>query len=124
MGFTQIFYSNTSTSQPTLYPFNASFYMLDNDNNPPFASIQSPEIVKISNDTETDVPPQLVNITHMDEFTRYLRLALASESYTIALRGNGGMSTGGMPKTGIDYDKNITMNGMTELLGLSHGSEY
>lgn len=111
LGFTQVFYSG-SKYHPTLYPFNASFYMLDNGNNPPFASIRTPQINKASNGTESEVPLQRVNITHMDEFTRYVLLALGSEEFTIALRGHGDLSTGALPKAGVNYDKNITMKGM------------
>ena len=110
LGFTQMFYSD-SKYDPTLYPFNASFYMLDNDDNPPFASIRTPKITKVSNGTETEVPLQRVNITHMDEFTRYVLLAFSSEEFTVALRGNGDLSTGAMPRTGVKYDQNITLKG-------------
>lgn len=108
-----MFYSD-SKYHPTLYPFNASFYILDNENNPPFASIRTPQI-KASNGSQSEVPLQRVNITHPDEFTRYVLLALGSEEFTVALRGKGDLKTGALPKTGVTYDKNITMKGMSSL---------
>lgn len=121
MGFNQVYYSNRST-QPTLYPYNASFYLLDSGNNPAFASIRTSKLLKVSNDTDTEVPPQRIDITHMDEFTRYLILALGSENYTIGLRGHGAVSTGSMPKTSVHYDQNITMTGMFNLRELWQSS--
>jgi len=113
LGFSQVFYSD-SKYHPTLYPFNASFYMLDNENNPPFASIRTPK-VEAANGTESEVPLQLVNITHPEEFTRYVLLALGSEEFAVALRGDGDLSTGALPRTGVSYDKNISMKGMSSL---------
>jgi len=118
LGFTQVFITK-SKRHSTLLPFNASFYMLDHEDNPPFASIQTPRINKASNGTESEVPLQHVNITHMDEFTRYVLLTLGSKEFTIALRGHGGLTTGSLPKTSVTYDKNITLKG-TSSFGLSH----
>ena len=109
LSFKQVFYSNSSYST-TLYPFNASFYLLDNASNPPFASIQAPKVVA-SNGTEAIVEPQRVNITHMDEFTRYILLALASKEFAVALRGEGALKQGILPKTSVSYDKNIMLKG-------------
>lgn len=109
LAFTQVLRSNSSF-HPTLYPFNASFYILDNESNPPFASIQTPEI-KASDGLETNIEPQEVNITHPEEFTRYVLLALASEEFTIALRGDGDLKQGALPKTSVRYDQNITLKG-------------
>ncbi|KAK5948738.1 hypothetical protein OHC33_010161 [Knufia fluminis] len=114
LGFTQMV-NNPTKYEPTLYPFNASFYMLDNADNPPFASIRTPKITKAANGTESEVPLQRVNITHMDEFTRYVLLALGSEEFTVALRGHGGLSTSSLPKTNVNYDKNITLKGFDGL---------
>ncbi|KAJ9656055.1 hypothetical protein H2198_005215 [Neophaeococcomyces mojaviensis] len=107
--FDQTLYTS-SKYHPTLYPFNASFYLLDSQM--PFASIQTPQI-QATNGTKSTVPPQQVNITHMDEFTKYVLLALASEEFTVALRGEGDLKQGSLPKTSVDYDKNITMKGLS-----------
>lgn len=109
MSFQQVFISD-SKYHPTLYPFNASFYLLDGANNPPFASIQTPQI-QAGNGVVSNVPSQKVNITHLNEFTRYVLLSLASEEFTIALRGRGDLKQGILPKTTVDYDTNITMKG-------------
>lgn len=109
LAFTQRLYTNSSY-HPTLYPFNASFYLLDNRDNPPFASIQTPEL-QAANGTTSNVELQRVNITHLEEFTRYVLLSLASEEFTIALRGNGDLKQGGLPRTSVSYDQNITMKG-------------
>ena len=109
LAFTQVLHSNSSY-HPTLYPFNASFYLVDKRDNPPFASIRTPEF-EARNGAESQVPLQRVNITHPDEFTRYVLTALDRENFTIALRGTGDLKLGSLPKTSVDYDQNITMKG-------------
>lgn len=113
LSFKQTFYTQ-SKYHPTLYPFNASFYMIDNVDNPAFASIRTPK-VQAANGTESEVPPQTVNITFPDEFTRYVLLAYQSEEFTIALRGNGDLKQGSLPKTTVSYNQNLTMKGITTL---------
>lgn len=109
LAFEQMFLSNSSY-HPTLFPFNASFYLVDNKDNPPFASIETPELVA-SNGTVSQVPSQRVNITHPEEFTRYVLVALQQETFTIALRGTGDLQVGALPKTSVNYNNNITMKG-------------
>lgn len=118
LAFTQVLRSNSSY-HPTLYPFNASFYLVDRQNNPPFASIRTPQI-QASNGAQSEVPLQRVNITHPDEFTRYVLVALESETFTIALRGTGDLKLGGLPKTSVDYNSNITMKGKEPLSCQNH----
>lgn len=109
LSFTQTFETD-SKYYPTLYPFNGSFYLIDKPDNPAFASIRTPKVVA-QNGTESQVPAQTVNITFPDEFTRYVLLAFESENFTIALRGNGDLKQGSLPKTTVSYDQNITMKG-------------
>lgn len=109
MEFEQKFISD-SNQHPTLYPFNASFYLLDNDTNPAFASIRTAE-VKGGNGVVSEIPTQKVNITNIYEFTRYVLQTLAAEQFMIALRGTGGLKQGILPTTTVDYDTNITFTG-------------
>lgn len=109
LAFTQVLLSNSSF-HPTLYPFNASFYLTDKDSNLPYASIRTPEI-KSSNGTIANVATQQVNITHPKEFTRYVLTSLASEEFTIALRGTGDLKQGSLPKVSVDYDQTIVLKG-------------
>lgn len=55
--------------------------------------------------------------SRLDEFTRYVLLSLASEEFTIALRGQGDLKQGILPKTNVDYNTNITMKGFNRLAG-------
>ncbi|MBA7489681.1 hypothetical protein ES702_00215 [subsurface metagenome] len=100
-----------SSYHPTLYPFNASLYLLDPPgNNISFASIQTTEI-KAHNNASVVVGPQRVNITHMKEFTRFVLMVASQEEFTYALRGHGQLKEGHLPKVHVDYNKTITMKG-------------
>lgn len=100
-----------SSHHPTLYPFNASLYLLDSPKNLSFASIETTK-TKAHNNATVVVGPQRVNVTHLDEFTKFVLMVAASEEFTYALRGHGDLKEGGLPKVHVDYDKNITMKGM------------
>lgn len=107
LSFEQVFYTNSSY-RPTIYPFNASFYLPDSDI--PFASVETPQL-QGGNGTASVVPPQTVNITHPTQFTEYVLLALESKEFTIALKGTGGLKQGSLPETTVDWNKNITLKG-------------
>lgn len=113
LSFKQVFNTNSSY-HPTLYPFNASFYLLDKQYSVPFGSIETTEI-HASNGVGTDFPTQRMNISHMGRFTDYVLATLGSEEFTIALRGHGDLKEGGLPRTSVTYDKNITMKGKVSM---------
>lgn len=100
--------TTTSKYHPTLYSFPGSFYLEGQDK--PFATIQIPQ-VKANNGT-TAVAKQTVQITDMDEFTRYTETVLGTEEYTVILKGRGGLKQGGLPKTHVNYDEKVTLKGM------------
>lgn len=99
-----------SSYHPTLYPFNASLYLLNHQEAPPFVSIQTSEI-KAHNNATVTIGPQRVNITNLHEFTNFVLMTAASEQFTYALRGKGDLKQGALPRVGVNYDKNITMKG-------------
>ena len=102
---------SSSKYHPDLDAFEASLYLQDSD--VPFASFNTPAM-KANNGTVTHVK-QRVEIQNQTEFTRYAMLTLASESYTVYLRGNGGLKLGGLPKTSVDYNQDIQMKGKLTL---------
>lgn len=96
-----------SKYHPTLYAFEASLYLEGSD--VPFASFTTPEM-KATNGAVSNVQ-QRVQIQNQTEFTRYAGVTMASETYTVYLRGNGGLKQGGLPKTSVDYNQKIELNG-------------
>lgn len=92
---------------PQLDAFEASLYLQDSD--VPFATFTTPAM-KANNGTVSNVQ-QRVQIQNQTEFTRYAMLTLASETYTVYLRGNGGLKQGSLPKTNVDYNQEIELNG-------------
>lgn len=104
-----------SSYHPTLYPFTASLYLPGSQPDQPFASIQIPK-VKARNNATVTVGPQRVNITNMEQFTKYVLTTAASSEFTYSLRGKGDLKEGGLPRIQVDYDKNITMRGKDECL--------
>jgi hypothetical protein len=97
----------SSKYHPQLSAFEASLYLQDSD--VPFASFNTPAM-KANNGTVSHVQ-QRVEIQNQTEFTRYAMLTLASESYTVFLRGNGGLQQGDLPKTNVDYNQEIELKG-------------
>jgi hypothetical protein len=98
---------NPSSHNPDLDHFEASLYLKDSD--VPFVSFTSPAI-NGKNGTEATVK-QTVPIQNMTEFTRYTMVTLASDTYTVYLRGKGGLKLGGLPKTTVDYNQEIEIQG-------------
>ena len=113
ISFKQVLNSNSSY-HPTLYPFNASFYLLDQQYSLPFATIMTNKI-QASDGATTEIPSQRVNITHKNQFSQYVLTTLGSEEFTFALRGHGDLKEGILPKVLVTYDKDITMKGGTSL---------
>lgn len=112
-----------SSHHPTLYPFNASLYLLEPPSNLSFASIQTSQ-VKAHNNASVVVGPKRINITHQEQFTNFVLLVASSEEFTYTLRGHGNLKQGGLPKVHVDYDKNITMKGMSIAIQSHNSSEY
>lgn len=75
----------------------------------PFARIQVPA-AQGSNGTEVHINER-TQVTNSTAFNNYTRLTLMSQEYSIYLKGKGGLSYGGLPKTTVNYDKKITMKG-------------
>lgn len=96
-----------SKFHPQLDAFEASLYL--KESNVPFASFTTPAM-KGNNGTVSHVQ-QRVQIQNQTEFTRYAMLTLASETYTVYLRGNGGLQQGSLPKTNVDYNQEIELKG-------------
>lgn len=97
----------SSKYHPQLDAFEASLYLQDSDI--PFATFNTPAM-KANNGTVSHVK-QRVEIQNQTEFTRYAMLTLGSESYTVYLRGNGGLKLGGLPQTSVDYNQEIELTG-------------
>ena len=54
---------------------------------------------------------QMVEITSLEQFTRYNQLVLGSEEFRIAVRGRTDLEISGFPETTIDFNKVATMKG-------------
>ena len=96
-----------SKYHPQLDAFNASLSLEGRDE--PFVSFEVPAI-KATNGTEAHIK-QRVQITNMEEFTRYTMTALGSDEYTVVLKGKGGLKQGGLPKTTVTYNQHATLKG-------------
>ena len=104
-----------SKYHPQLDAFNGSLTLEGRDQ--PFISFEVPA-VKAKNGTEAHVK-QRVQITNMEEFTRYTMTVLGSKEYKTVLKGKGGLKQGGLPKTTVDYNQHVTMKGKSETAALS-----
>ena len=96
-----------SKYHPELDAFEGSLYLEGRDD--AFASFQVPAL-KAHNGSIAHVD-QEIQITNMEEFTRYTSTALASKEYSVHLKGKGGLKLGSLPKTTVHYNKKITVAG-------------
>lgn len=99
--------NTTSKYHPDLAAFNGSLHLKGSDT--AFAYLDIPE-VKADNGAESHVS-QRVQIADMTEYIKYTMTVLGTEEFTIYLKGRGGLQQGGLPKTTVNYNKEITMKG-------------
>lgn len=99
--------STTSKYHPELAAFNGSLHLKDSE--AAFAYLDIPE-VKAENGTESHIS-QRVQIADMTEYIKYTKTVLGTEEFSIYLKGRGGLQQGGLPKTTVNYNKEITMKG-------------
>jgi hypothetical protein len=98
-----------SSFHPQLDAFNASVYLPGSS--APIMYIQIPA-VKAQDGAVTTIEGQHITIADIEGFTKYTAAVLGLETVTLLLRGKTGLKEGSLPKTTVDYNKTITMNGM------------
>lgn len=107
--------STTSKYHPELAAFNGSLHLKGSE--AAFAYLDIPE-VKAENGTESHIN-QRVQIADMTEYIKYTKTVLGTEEFSIYLKGRGGLQQGGLPKTTVNYNKEITMKGLNSLKGFN-----
>jgi hypothetical protein len=102
-----LFLSNSSM-HAKLDAFEAGLYLEDSE--VPFAQLSIPTI-QAANGSEVNVN-QHVQIQNPEQFDAYARATLLEKEYNIYLKGKGSLKYGGLPKTTVKYNENITMTGL------------
>jgi len=101
---------SNNTFHPTLSAFNASLFLEDTEPNiVPFAYIQVPEGPVLQK--KTVIVDQQVDIANMDQFTKYTKMLLLSETYRVAIRGVVVVHEEAFPPAKVNFNKVITSPG-------------
>ncbi len=79
------------------------------ESSPAFVKFQVPAI-EASNGSQAHLASR-VQIADQTEWAKYAATVLASEEYTVYLKGKGGLKYGSLPKTTVTYDKQVTLKG-------------
>ena len=106
---TAVTYSD-SDDHPTLDEFEAALFLESTiPDIEPFGYITVPR-KKYEDETTVQID-QTVNITSLEQFTRYNQLVLGTEEFRVAIRGRTDLELGILPETTIDFNKVATMKG-------------
>ncbi|EXJ91011.1 hypothetical protein A1O1_04118 [Capronia coronata CBS 617.96] len=104
-----------SSMKAGLDPFTADLRLPDSDD--AFVRINVPAI-EATNGSVAHIN-QRVRIANMDQFNQYVKKVLLSDTFSIYLKGKGGLKYGSLPKTTVKYNKKITIQGLNGLNGLT-----
>jgi hypothetical protein len=100
-----------SSYHPQLYSFRAALFLEDTEPDiKPFGYVNIPAVK--TRDTFSTVIDQDMEIVDQEQFARYNKMVLLSESYRVGLRGRVPLKEGGLPKTTVDFNHVITSKGM------------
>jgi hypothetical protein len=99
---------SSSSFHPRLDAFRASFAL---EGKEPFIYADVPE-TKADASTEIIID-QNVKIANMDSFKEYNKLVIGSETFSVLFSGKTKVHQSGLKAITVDYDKKITMKGMS-----------
>jgi len=99
--------SSDSKNHANLYAFNASLYLPDSDTS--FVSFEIPAI-KSGEATKVHID-QRVALENHEEFVKYCIATFGTKTYSYSLKGKGGLKLGGLPKTTVEYDQEVNLEG-------------
>lgn len=99
-----------SSFHPQLDAFNASVYLPGSA--APIMAIEIPAATA-RDGAITTINGQHITITDIDGFTKYTAAVLGMQTVTLLLQGRTGLKEGSLPKTTVNYNKTVTMNGMS-----------
>ena len=105
---TAVFLTNSSLTA-RLDPWTGDFCLQESCENP-FVQLQLPA-AQAANGTEVQVK-QRAKIANMTEFNEYTRLTLMSDTFNVYLKGKGGLKYGSLPKTTVNYNKKVALQGL------------
>jgi hypothetical protein len=101
---------NNSPFKPQLTPMNLSLFMEDTEPNiKAYAHVALPALVSTKS-TPVNVQNQTVHIADVEQYTRFCELAMNSETFRLAMRGQTNLILGGM-HTLVNYNKVVEMKG-------------
>lgn len=95
-----------SSFHPTIEGFKAG---LSTEGQEPFLYLNIPEI-KAEAETPIDFEHD-AEIINLDSFKEYNKVAIASEKFTISLKGKTKVHQKGLQAISVDYDKKVEMKG-------------
>jgi hypothetical protein len=101
---------SNNTFHPTVDAYNASLFLEDTEPNiVPFGYIQVPQTQALSK--KYIIVDQDMIVANMDQFIKYNKLLLNSETYRVAIRGVTHVREGAFPPAKINFNKVVTSPG-------------
>ncbi|KAL1956326.1 hypothetical protein VTO42DRAFT_7409 [Malbranchea cinnamomea] len=104
-----------SKYHPTLDAFEATLTL--NGSDTPFATLNVPKIK--AEDGAISKIDQELDLSDLDSFTEYAKAVMHNETVEFNVYGKTKLKEGGLPKTTVTYDKQVTMKGLNSLKGFN-----
>ncbi len=98
---------------PTLDPFNASLYLVQNGTfaEEPMMYIPMPSIHALHPSSNVTIKNQELAIANLDQLTKYATAVLTQENVTTALTGTTRLHEGKLPVTSVNFNSSSTYKG-------------
>jgi hypothetical protein len=106
---------------PTLDPFNASLYLVENGvySSAPMMYIPMPSIHALHPSSNVSIKNEQLAIANLAELTKYATAVLSQENVTTALVGSTRLHEGKLPVNTITFNSTSTYKGLNGLQGFN-----
>lgn len=108
--------TTNSDKHATQYGFNTSLYLPGSETSA--VTFEAPT-AQTSKTTKLNIQ-QKVSLDHPDEFAQFCLSTFGNKTSTFSLRGKGGLKLGGLPKTTVKYNQQVSIMGMSTSLPITY----
>ena len=116
MSMNNTLYPHTSF-KPNLSGFNASLRLTDSTIGP-FINVEFPS-VHVQKPLVVNITDQLVYFNNRDAWNEYVRVAVASDKYSVTVEGRPDLKLGALPTTNVLFNKTVFVPGLNGFKGVT-----